>query len=227
MPGGAHASRRPATVAETDGSTEILAGVSRETRAVLELYVDELRRWQRVKNLVGRSTLDDVWNRHVADSLQLLPLATGSVWVDLGSGAGFPGLILAIARPDLRVHLVESDGRKAAFLRHAARLCAAHVEVWAERVDVALASIVPAPDVVVSRAMAALPELLSLAEGLLTNGAIGLFPKGESYGAELTAAAESWRFTVEAVPSRTDPGGRILRISALSRRERSATGESS
>lgn len=206
---------------------ELLGRVSRETRAKLERYVAELTRWQQVKNLIGRRTLDEIWSRHIADSLQLMSLAEGSVWVDLGSGAGLPGLIVALARPDTHVHLVESDGRKAAFLRHAARCTDAPVTVWDARADVVLPKLRPRPDVVVSRAMAALPDLLTLSESLLTSGATGLFPKGERVEAELTKAAESWRFDLDVIPSRTDPGGRILRIRALSRRTRTQPGEPS
>ncbi len=191
---------------------KILAGVSRETRAKLEIYEAELRRWQRVKNLVGASTLDEIWNRHFVDSLQLTELAAGAVWADLGSGAGFPGLVVAVARANTRVHLVESDSRKCAFLRHVARATAAPARIWEGRIEVMLPQLDPVPTVVTARALASLDELLGLAAPLLMNGAVGLFPKGRDYLSELTRAAESWRFDVDAIPSAVDPDGRILRI---------------
>jgi 16S rRNA (guanine527-N7)-methyltransferase len=189
--------------------------VSRETAGKLILYVEELRRWQRVTNLVGAKTLGEVWERHIADSLQLADLAEGSVWADLGTGAGLPGLVLAIARPELHVHLVESDGRKCAFLRQAARLTGAKATIWDGRIEAVLPQLEPRPQIVVSRALAALPKLLGLAAPLLTKGTTGLFPKGRGYEAELTEARRSWRFTCDILPSRTDPDGRILRVSAL------------
>lgn len=189
-----------------------LPGVSREIRNKLQVYADELKRWQRVKNLVGPRTLDEIWTRHFSDSLQLADLAEGEVWADLGAGAGFPGLVLALARPNTFVHLVESDGRKCAFLRHVARALSAPVKVWDCRIEEAVAMLDPQPAVVTARALAPLDQLLGLSEKLLMAGATGLFPKGRDYAAELTKAAECWRFDVEAIPSCVDPDGRILRI---------------
>lgn len=197
--------------------------VSRETAERLLVYVRELRRWQSVRNLVGKSTIDDIWGRHVADSLQLADLAEGEIWVDLGSGAGLPGLLLALVKPDIRVHLIESDGRKCAFLREAARLTGAGVTVWDARIEAALPKIVPAPQVVVSRALAALPKLLELSQSLLTNGAVALFPKGRGYEAELTDSRRSWTFDCDILPSRTDLDGRILRIKELAGRRPAAS----
>ena len=115
-----------------------LTPVSRETSAQFDLLVAELDRWQRVKNLVGENTLHTVWTRHIADSLQLREHASGARhWVDLGAGAGFPGLVLAISladQADALVHLVESNARKCAFLRHAARVTAAPVQVHEMRI---------------------------------------------------------------------------------------------
>jgi 16S rRNA (guanine527-N7)-methyltransferase len=189
--------------------------VSRETAQKLIVYVDELRRWQRVTNLVGPKTLADVWDRHIDDSLQLAGMAEGAIWADLGTGAGLPGLVLAIARPGIRVHLVESDGRKCAFLRQVARLTGAHATIWDGRIEAVLPQIEPRPHIIVSRALAALPKLLDLAAPVLTKGSTGLFPKGRGYEAELTDARRSWRFTCDILPSRTDPEGRILRIRDL------------
>lgn len=209
---------RISSLATPSPSAEEIAArlsVSRETAEKLILYVEELRRWQRVTNLVGPKTLGEVWERHIGDSLQLGGLAAGAVWADLGTGAGLPGLVLAIARPDIRVHLVESDGRKCAFLRQAVRLTDAGATVWDGRIEAMWPRIEPRPDVVVSRALAALPKLLDLAAPVLVKGTTGLFPKGRGYEAELTDARRSWRFTCDILPSRTDPEGRILRISEL------------
>lgn len=189
-----------------------LEGVSRETRGKLEIYAAELNRWQRVRNLVAASTLPDLWTRHFADSLQLAALADGEVWADLGSGAGFPGLVLAIARPKTLVHLVESDSRKCAFLRHVARATGASARVWEGRIETVLATLEPMPQVVTARALASLGELLGYSQDVLAAGAVGLFPKGRGHAAELTQAAESWRFEADVVPSCTDAEGRILRI---------------
>ena len=211
-------SGRSAVPVSSSPSAEQIAArfsVSRETAGKLILYVEELRRWQRVTNLVGPKTLAEVWDRHIADSLQLADLAKGEVWADLGTGAGLPGLVLAIARPEIQVHLVESDGRKCAFLRQAARLTGANATIWDARIEAVLLRLEPRPQIVASRALAALPKLLGLAAPLLTIGTTGLFPKGRDYEAELTEARRSWRFTCDILPSRTDPDGRILRISDL------------
>lgn len=186
--------------------------VSRETRERLDVYLTELRRWQGIKNLVGPKTLDDAWNRHIVDSLQLASLAPGRVWADLGSGAGLPGLVLAIAHPDLHIHLVESDQRRCAFLRHIARLLSLSVTIWNERIEVASDRLIPAPDVVTARALARLPDLLTYSEKMLRAGAIGLFPKGRDHAAELTEARRSWTFEADLIPSRTDQDGRIVRV---------------
>ena len=193
-------------------STDLLVSVSRETREKLDVYARELLRWQRIKKLVGPGTLDDLWSRHFADSLQLGELSDQQVWADLGSGAGFPGLVLAIARPGAFIHLLESDGRKCAFLRHVARLTAAPVRIWEGRIEALAGELEPKPRVVTARALAPLTRLLGLAEPLLAGGATGLFPKGQDYRRELTEAAESWRFGAEVIPSRVDANGRILKV---------------
>jgi 16S rRNA (guanine527-N7)-methyltransferase len=191
----------------------ILAEVPRETRDRLEIYVAELRRWQAVTNLVSARTLPEVWTRHIADSLQLADMAKGEVWADLGSGAGFPGLVLAIARPSIRtVHLIEADSRRCAFLRHVSRLTGAPAQVRDGRIETVLPGIEPRPDVVTARALAPLPEILGLAEKVLMAGATGLFLKGREYQLELTAARKCWRFEVDVIPSRTDSDARILRV---------------
>ncbi|MFV3076679.1 16S rRNA (guanine(527)-N(7))-methyltransferase RsmG [Niveispirillum fermenti] len=190
--------------------------VSRETLERLEVYAAHLRKWNPAINLVSKTTLDDLWTRHLADSAQvfaLLPAGT-QVLVDLGSGAGFPGLVLAIMGVPA-VHLVESDVRKAAFLREVARVTAAPATVHPVRIEVADT---PPADVVSARALAELDLLLPWAHGLLKPGGACLFPKGRTAEDELTAVANSWNMQVERFPSQTDPAGTILRITGLSRK---------
>ena len=203
---------RPLMPTDRAAADSLVAALPLETRTKLDRYEAELRRWQTVKNLVGPGTLAEIRIRHVADALQLAPLADGAVWVDLGTGAGLPGLILAIARPNTLVHLVESDGRKCAFLRHVARVTEAPVKVWDGRIEAVLPRLDPKPEVVTARALARLDLLLGYSEQLLMTGAIGLFPKGRDHAAELTRAAESWRFGADVIPSRIDPDSRIIRV---------------
>ena len=196
------------------------AAVSRETAASLDLYVEQLRRWQAVKNLVGPATMADVWTRHVADALQLLALAPSATrWLDLGSGAGIPGLILAIAGRDRKrfhVDLVESNARKCAFLLETCRLTRAPAKVHTARIEDVVSHYIGA-HVVCARALAPLRQLLAWTAPLLTTGTTGLFPKGRDVDAELTAAAQEWRFVYDLVPSRTESDARIVRVTALSR----------
>ena len=192
--------------------------VSRETREKLQLLERELRRWQAIKNLVGPATLDRIWDRHIVDSLQLLDLAPEArTWLDLGSGAGFPGLVLAIAGAErgLRVHLVESNSRKCAFLRHVVRLAGAPATIHEARLEAVIPGFVGQADVVSARALAALPLLLEWTEPLLKAGAIGLFPKGRDAEIELTEARKRWTFAADILPSRTDSEARILRITSI------------
>lgn len=182
--------------------------------AKLQTYAELLRKWQRSINLVGRSTLADLERRHLDDSLQLLPLlpAGARTLIDLGSGAGFPGLVIAAERPDLAVTLVEADQRKAAFLIEVARTIAPNAIVKAVRIE----ALTPfAVDVVTARAVAPLPKLLSWAAPFATDPAICLFHKGATVDAELTAAAHDWMMDVQRLPSRTEPNGSVLRISRL------------
>jgi 16S rRNA (guanine527-N7)-methyltransferase len=191
--------------------------VSRETTRALDLYVEQLARWQTVKNLVGPSTLSEVWSRHVADALQLLSLAPDAkTWLDLGSGAGIPGLILAIAGKErgIGVTLVESNARKCAFLTEAARLTGAPAQVRNARIETVIGGFT-GTDVVCARALAALDQLLDWTAPVLKTGTTGLFPKGRDVQSELTRAAERWTFHHDLVPSRTDPDARIVRVTAL------------
>jgi len=202
----------------TTGASSSL-NVSRETHNKLELLARELKRWQEIKNLVGPGTLDHVWDRHIVDSLQLLDLAPpeAGTWVDLGSGAGFPGLVLAIAGQErgLKVHLVESNSRKCAFLRHVARLTGSTVTVHAARLETVIPDFVGKADVVSARALASLTQLLEWTEPMLKAGTIGLFPKGRDAESELTEARKKWTFKADILPSRTDSEARILRITSI------------
>jgi 16S rRNA (guanine527-N7)-methyltransferase len=190
--------------------------VSRETLARLEIYAALLRRWQGAINLVARATLPDLWRRHMLDSAQLCALAPegARVWLDLGSGAGFPGLVVAALwadRPDFAVHLVESDRRKCAFLRSAAAEMGLPAIVHACRIE---AAPVPAPpaDVISARALAPLDRLLGYAARFAGADTRLLLPKGRDVHQELQAAARHWRFRADVRPSRSDAGGGIVVI---------------
>jgi 16S rRNA (guanine527-N7)-methyltransferase len=188
--------------------------VSRESLDRLQAYADLLSKWQKRINLIGASTADQIWSRHIADALQLIPLLGPSPdrTADLGSGAGIPGLVLAIARP-LEAHLFESNLKKAAFLREAARVTGAKVFVHAVRVETAggLAREIEAR-VVTARALAPLERLLAYAAPFLERGAVGLFHKGQDVDAELTEATKSWRLTFTKHPSMIDSRGCILEV---------------
>jgi 16S rRNA (guanine527-N7)-methyltransferase len=213
-----------ALLAEDRARALTLTPVSRETLARLDRYVALLLEWQRRINLVAPSTLNTIWTRHIADSLQLLELApTARRWADLGSGAGFPGLILACDLPSSgssgqsRVDLVESQQKKAAFLREAVAATGAPALVHAERIAAFVERAGPV-DVVTARALAPLDLLLEQAAPLLKNGAQALFPKGQDVEAELTQASRRWILDVRLVPSKTDPSGRIVHIRSVRRR---------
>jgi len=199
-----------------------LTPVSRETAARLDRFVCLLLDWQQRMNLIAPSTKAHIWTRHVADSLQLLALAPAARnWVDLGSGAGFPGLAIACAladTPGARVHLVESTAKKAAFLREAAQATASPAVVHAMRIE-EFAKKPPGPiDIVTARALAPLPKLLTLAFPLLKTGVEGLFPKGQDVEAELTEAAKCWNIRTTLAPSRTQPASRIVVVHSVAPR---------
>ncbi|MBF0166254.1 MAG: 16S rRNA (guanine(527)-N(7))-methyltransferase RsmG [Alphaproteobacteria bacterium] len=191
--------------------------VSRETMARLGIYVDELKRWQQKINLVSPKSLEDVWRRHIQDSAQLHPLITsGSKVLDMGSGAGFPGLVLAILG-GLELHLVESDQRKSAFMREVARLTGTRVHIYNERIE----RLDPlAINFITARAVSSLDQLLELAQPFLSDGVQCLFLKGKSWQEELTAAKKNWKMRAENIPSRSDPEGVILKISEVRRDHR-------
>ncbi len=188
-----------------------MADVSRETTDRLARHLDLLRRWQTRINLVGAATLSDPWRRHVLDSAQLAPLIpAGARLVDLGSGAGFPGLVLAILRGG-PVHLIESDARKAAFLHEAVRATGAQAEVHNARAE----TLELRANVVTARACAPLDRLLGLALPLLAPGGICLFLKGARVEEELAAARRRWRMTVRRRRSRSAPEGVVLELGGL------------
>lgn len=186
--------------------------VSRETSERLSTYAAQIRKWNPRINLVAKSTLDDLEERHLADSLQILDHAPENwrSWVDLGSGGGFPGLVVAIAvadQPERRVTLVESDVRKAAFLRSAARECGVQVTVLDARIE----ALPPQnADVISARALAPLPKLLALAVPHLAPGGVCLFPKGRNWQNEVENARETWSFDLLSQPSKTGEDSVIL-----------------
>jgi 16S rRNA (guanine527-N7)-methyltransferase len=196
-----------------------LVSVSRETAERLQRFIELLLSWQQTTQLVATSTLPRLWTRHVADSLQLLDLAPEArTWVDLGAGGGFPGVVIACAlaqMPNARVHLVESNGKKAAFLREAVRLTKAPAVVHPTRIENFVESFGERADVVTARALAPLKVLLDQSFRLLESGGQGIFPKGQDVEAELTEAAKYWNMQASLAPSRTDSNGRIVIVRAL------------
>lgn len=197
-----------------------LCPVSRETEERLDRYVALLQEWQPKTNLVAPSTLSSIWSRHVADSLQLLAVApAGRIWIDLGSGGGFPGVVLACAmadRDDAMVHLVERNAKKAAFLREALRVTGGRGTVHLAEIEKFVDSNPPAADYITARALAPLNVLLRLAAPLMGRGAKALFLKGQDVEAELTEATKYWTVQANLHPSRTSADGRIVEIDQIS-----------
>ena len=197
-----------------------LTPVSRETIERVNIYFFLLRTWQKKTNLIASSTLQTIWTRHIADSLQLIPLAPGArVWVDFGSGGGFPGIPIACALAGIagaKVHLVESNGKKAAFLREVVRKLDLPAEVHQQRAEKFGESCAETIDAVTARALAPLKVLCDQAFPLISKGAVGVFPKGQDVAAELTEAAKYWRLETTTVPSVTSADGAIVVIRRLS-----------
>jgi 16S rRNA (guanine527-N7)-methyltransferase len=195
-----------------------LTPVSRETSDRLDLFVGQLLTWQQRINLIAPSTIPMLWTRHIADSLQLLALAPqAKVWADFGSGAGFPGLVLACALAETAgacVHLVESNTKKAAFLREAARVTGVPAKIHAVRVVDFVDNLTDSVEVVTARALAPLVKLMAEAYPLLKIGAVALFPKGQDVDVELTEAAKCWNIRASLIPSLTDPKARIIKITS-------------
>ena len=195
-------------------------GVSRETLERLQVLAAAVEKWTKRINLIAPSTLPDIWRRHIADSAQLWelrPEGAGS-WIDLGSGAGFPGLVVAAfaadSSPSVDVTLVESDQRKAAFLMTAAREMGLSVEVLVARIET-----LPARrfDVVSARALASLTILLGLARPFAGAGTVCLFPKGAKAESELTEARRDWHIEAQLHRSLVDPSSQIIEIREFSR----------
>jgi 16S rRNA (guanine527-N7)-methyltransferase len=202
-----------------------LTPVSRETEGRLDAYVDLLVQWQAKTNLVASSTLPNLWTRHISDSLQLLTLApSAKIWVDLGSGGGFPGVVLACAMvgtPGAMVHLVERNAKKAAFLREALRITGAAGTVHLADIGDSVDSLGGPVDCVTARAVAPLHQLVSFAEPLVGKGAKALFLKGQDVEAELTEATKYWKLMPRLHPSLTGQGW-IVELDRIEPRIKSA-----
>lgn len=192
--------------------------VSRETLERLELLMALLGKWNPAINLVSKTTLPDAWDRHILDSAQIYGLAPSAIahWADLGSGGGFPGLVIAALAAELDPHrkvtLVEVDQRKSTFLREASRQMDVAVAVITERIE----KVAPLDaDVLSARALAALPDLCGFCQRHLKPGGLALFPKGASYRYELDAARQTWRYDVTVHPSDTDSSAVVLEMKAI------------
>jgi len=201
-------------------SVPALPDVSRETNEKFQIYADLLRKWTAKINLVSKESLENLWERHIVDSVQVYRQAPKEIdhWVDLGSGGGFPGVVAAIllaeAQPLARVTLVESDQRKCAFLRTALRKTGCHGEVIASRIETTpplQASVLSA------RALADLSTLLGYAERHMHATGIALFPKGAKWQQEVNESQSKWQFALEVAKSATDPAAAILKISGVTR----------
>ena len=204
-----------------------LTPVSRETEARLDRYVELLVEWQAKTNLVAPSTLPNLWTRHIADSLQLLGLApSAKTWVDLGSGGGLPGVVLACALKEImgaNVHLIERNAKKAAFLREALRVTSAAGTVHLADIGDIVDRITGPVDCVTARALAPLHQLIGFAEPLVGRGAKALFLKGQDVEAELTEATKYWKIEPQLHSSRAGGHGWIVELDRIERRNSSAT----
>jgi 16S rRNA (guanine527-N7)-methyltransferase len=204
------------------GEFAAATGVSRETLGRLQRYADLLLDWNSRHNLVSPKSLDDLWRRHFWDSAQLVPFVPGSAktLADLGSGAGFPGLVMAeLLRNRVQVTLHEATAKKCAFLSAAAAAMELRVTIANRRMEDATAS---AFDIVTARACAPLPKLLGYAHHFTGLNSVCLFLKGQNVGSELTEAHKSWNMKVRQIPSLTDPSGVILELRELSPHDRTA-----
>ena len=192
--------------------------VSRETFLRLQTLAEGVRRWQPKTNLIANGTLDELWERHIADSLQCIALKpNASHWVDIGSGGGFPGLVIAACMAETdgsSVHMVESNSKKCAFLRQINRQMGSSAEIHAERIESA-AKQIPTPEIVTARALASLPKLLDLASPWLLDGATGLFHKGREFEAEIKECDGLWGFDLVDHSSTISSESVILEISNL------------
>jgi 16S rRNA (guanine527-N7)-methyltransferase len=213
---------KPSQISPSDKAAALkLTPVSRETESRLDAYVDLLVLWQAKTNLIASSTLPNLWTRHISDSLQLLTLASDAkIWVDLGSGGGFPGVVLACAMagtPGAMVHLVERNTKKAAFLREALRITGAAGTVHHADIGDSVDSFAGSVDCVTARAVAPLHQLIGFAEPLVRQGAKALFLKGQDVEAELTEATKYWNIRPRLHPSLTGQGW-IVELDRIERR---------
>jgi 16S rRNA (guanine527-N7)-methyltransferase len=213
---------KPSQISLSDKAAALaLTPVSRETESRLDTYVDLLVQWQAKTNLVAPSTLPNLWTRHISDSLQLLTLAPNAeIWVDLGSGGGFPGVVLACALAETSgamVHLVERNAKKAAFLREALRITGAAGTVHLADIGDSVDSFSGSVDCVTARAVAPLHQLAGFAEPLVRKGAKALFLKGQDVEAELTEATKYWKLTPRLHASLTGQGW-IVELDRIERR---------
>lgn len=194
------------------------ACVSHETFERLRAYVDLLLQWQRRINLISPATIPEIWSRHILDSLQLVEIKPDARrWLDIGSGGGLPGLVIGCvmaSHSGAQVDLVESNGKKGAFLRHVATTLGLPVRVHVGRIEDELGGL-EVPDVITARALASLDDLLGFSNLLLKRGAIGLFPKGRDYQDELTQAVKNWHFKTELHASVTDAKAKILEVTMV------------
>ena len=193
--------------------------VSRETFERLEAYVALIEKWNPKINLVSKSSLPEIWDRHIWDSAQIFDIAVeGSVWADFGSGGGLPGIVLAIfakeLRPDMQFYLVESDQRKCAFLRNVVREVGLNVKVHAERIEV-LDPI--GASVISARALTDLNGLLEFVERHSAKNGVAILPKGETWEKEILQAQENWSFEYEEITSKTNNDAAILKIKDFAR----------
>lgn len=221
-----------ASTSPSDKTTALaLTPVSRETEARLDRYVELLGEWQAKTNLVAPSTVPNLWTRHISDSLQLLTIVpTARIWVDFGSGGGFPGVVLACAlaeTPGAMVHLVERNAKKAAFLREALRVTNAPGVIHLADIGDSVDRITGPVDCVTARAVAPLHQLIGFAEPLVKKGAKALFLKGQDVEAELTEATKYWNIEPHLHSSRTGGHGWIVELDRIERRHPSASARAS
>lgn len=196
-----------------------LIDVSRETLERFSRYTELVQKWQPVQNLVAASTLNDIWKRHIADSAQIVPLfPSARTWLDFGSGAGFPGLVIAICKaenPDFRVHLVESNSRKVAFLRTVIRETGISAQVHDCRIEDFDWPEDQFPDVISARAVASLSELCCYSERFMSEKTVAIFPKGKEFESEINSALHDWNLDLLVRDSAVDVHGKLIEIRAM------------
>jgi len=192
--------------------------VSRESIEVLQIYVDLLAEWQKKTNLVSNSSLNDIWKRHICDSIQCKSIFPNKLnWLDIGTGAGFPGLVLSILsrnEPGFVMNLVESNNKKCAFLRKVIRETGVRANVTTSRIE-SVAKQYSNTEVVTARALSSLDNLLMLTQSWFDSGAAGLFLKGRDYAQELEKCRGSWEFDLLVHNSRIEENSVLLEIQNL------------